>query len=425
MGDAVQISGATDRESQIRLTLERLKADKLKQAQLEVDELLRQTEGQMSALLQQAQEQASAIEAEGQANREAILEEARQQGYAAGYQAGYDDGIQASETDTHAMLLSANVLLVRAYDAQKAVLGNIAPQASKIMQALVERVVHHQLDHLTLEQWQHWYYSALEQLDTSSRYRLVVGTESYHRLQQFSKTLAQLVSPEATAPGFERIKLELDPHLAAHEIYIIADEGMVDVSPDTQIDQYIAAITPDILELESIDSYEINPEDEEEQLESLSQQLESILYSPLGPQKKDALPEYHATTEGSVALGLEEESSKHTVPQGLVENSEDAAAHEAFVPDPWEMEQPFPAAVEKASLDVFEPVFDPIPDPFNDPLMEGMDMPSSVPTDVSMDVSMESPVDFIGQDALPFEFPSFDVEEPSFGVVKSPFEDEF
>ena len=74
MGDAVQISGATDRESQIRLTLDRLKADKLRQAQLEAEELIRQAELQIETLRQQAQEQAKAIVAEGEAQKEATLE---------------------------------------------------------------------------------------------------------------------------------------------------------------------------------------------------------------------------------------------------------------------------------------------------------------------------------------------------------------
>jgi hypothetical protein len=66
---------------------------------------------------------------------------------------------------------------------------------------------------------------------------------------------------------------------------------------------------------------------------------------------------------------------------------------------------------------VFEPTFDPIPEPFIEPVMEALDAPSAGP--------MDSPLDLMGQDALPFEFPSFDVEEPSFDGVKSHFEDEF
>ena len=77
MGDAVQISGATDREAQIRLTLDRLKADKLKQAQHEAEELIQQAKAQAQQVLLQDQQQADDVMADGHAQKEATLEEAR------------------------------------------------------------------------------------------------------------------------------------------------------------------------------------------------------------------------------------------------------------------------------------------------------------------------------------------------------------
>ena len=68
-----------------------------------------------------------------------------------------------------------------------------------------------------------------------------------------------------------------------------------------------------------------------------------------------------------------------------------------FTPDPWEAEPTALSPLEE------------------DPLAGLVDVPEE----------LFSPAAELGQDALPFQFPSFDVEEPSLGVVKSPFEDEF
>lgn len=166
-----------------------------------------------------------------------------------------------------------------------------------------------------------------------------------------------------------------------------------------------------------MESFEINPDDEEEQLESLSEQLESILYFPLGPKKKE-MPEEEATSNSSIAAKVEETNQgiSNSLPSVQADYTEPTAIEETFVPDPWEMESSVlelsPATMNSSPEFVTEASDSSFDDSlFEAPLAELMELPE------------ESPMPL---DVKPFEFPTFDLgdglESESY---KSPFEDEF
>lgn len=262
--DAVQLTGGLDREAQIRNTLERLKQEKMMQAERESLALMDETRQQAQQIIQQAQEQAEQIVAEGQVQKKDAYDEGFIEGKTQGYKDGYRDGRDAADQDSRTLMISANTLLLRAYDAQVEVLNGFNRSAICIMRAILRRILTDAFNDFTDEQWLTWLSETIDQLNVYGKFKLVISDTS---MQQFKKVSPQL--GEALG-GLERFHLLVDPKLDASEMFILGDEANADISPKNQAEQLMKAITEHI-DLNRMVPEDINPPEEIEEFNQLLQ----------------------------------------------------------------------------------------------------------------------------------------------------------
>lgn len=267
MGSKVQLTGAVDRETYIRQTLERLRQEKIKQAQDEVAMMMANAQQEVENLLAEGREKAAQIIAEGEAQRDEIKEAARSEGHQDGYNGGYQEGRDAADEDSRTLIISANVLLERGYEAQQQIINGFAPKASRIMETICEKILHKALTEMSSDDWQQWFQQVLADLHTNSQFRIVVGADSFREFQSFSAKLSE------TMGSINRIRFEVDPHLAPFEMYVITDEGTVDISPNSQLHAYLNGVT-DTLDIPTVDTELINPPEETDNL----QQLQTVMF---------------------------------------------------------------------------------------------------------------------------------------------------
>lgn len=266
LGQTLQLNGAIDREAYIRQTLERLRQEKLKQVEGEVADIIEQAKQEAANIIAQGQAAAEQLIAEGQAQQDDITGVARNQGHEEGYKAGYAEGREAAEQDSKTLMVSANILLERAYEAQEKILDGFAPKAVTIMHTLCEKILHKACEDFTADDWKHWFKEVLGDLHTQSKFRIVVGASSYREFQTFSAELSEALG------SMDRVRFEVDPHLAPFEMYAITDEGSIDISPTSQLSAYLSDVE-EKLGLPTTVPEEINPIEETNDLNDLQAQM--------------------------------------------------------------------------------------------------------------------------------------------------------
>ncbi len=262
LGDTVQVAGPTDREAYIRQTLERLRNEKITQAEAEVADILARAKAEAEALIAEAHQQAAGIVASGEDEKQQAYDEGVQQGHTQGYEDGYREGREQAEDDTETLLLSSNILIERAYQAQHQILDNFTPQAATILKAILEQALHTTLNQYTNQHWETLLTSILCELTESSQYRLVVSAEAYKQFKELSPRIAKAFDDGT------RLVVDVDDQLAVHEMYVISDEGTVDISPGSQAEELLKAVIPQ-LNITEITPETINPDDETEQLNQI------------------------------------------------------------------------------------------------------------------------------------------------------------
>lgn len=307
-GDAVQLPGGLDREAQIRNTLERLKQEKTQQAQRESQTIIEQSYQQADGIIARAQQQAAQIIAEAEATKAEIHQQGYAQGKEEGYQDGYRDGRENAEQDAQLLMLSANTLLVRAYEAQVEVLQGFNTHAITIMKAILKRVLDEVMVDFTDEQWVTWLSNTIKQLNIHGKYRLVISDASYQQFRQFSPLLAKSLDE------LDRFHVVVDPNLAVTEMYILGDDSNVDISPIAQVEQFLETLVEHMNLHEAITPEALNPPEE---LDEFSEILNP--YFQTTDENNDQAPEQSTATEGAQAQASPNadhlEASSTVVPQ--------------------------------------------------------------------------------------------------------------
>ena len=144
VGEAFQLSGATDRQQQIELTLDRLKADRIRQAEIESQQILdaayKESSDLLAAAKERAERTAQTILQEAETQRDDVLQKGYEDGEKHGYETGYQHGLRQAEDETVALLENAQIVLDIAYTAQNKVLSGFEDQAAELIQHICHTV---------------------------------------------------------------------------------------------------------------------------------------------------------------------------------------------------------------------------------------------------------------------------------------------
>ncbi len=250
IGEALEISGAHDRNEHIERTLDRLKKDRLKQADRECQQLLARAGEEAAELVGMAKQKAEAIIQEAENKHEAVLNQGYQDGEAAGYKKGYEDGRQQAQEETVLLLESARTLLEGAYEAQHRVLKNFRHNAADLVAYITQKVLHREL-HESPESILAMIEAAADALNLTGRIKVVVSVDTLRFLKEYSRETASALE------SLNRFDLEADPMLDLHEIYVLSEEGNFILTPQKQAEELLAPLEKH-LELPEVTPEEIN-----------------------------------------------------------------------------------------------------------------------------------------------------------------------
>jgi flagellar assembly protein FliH len=232
IGETLELSGASDRQEQIERTLERLKKERIKQAELECQRIIDQARQEAGEIIQLARQKAQALVEEGENSRDEILRQGYQEGETAGYRKGYTDGHQQAEDETTHLLQSARTMMEGAYEARRKVLDGFRHQAGGLVSHIARKVLHKELAE-SPEIVVAMIERAVEALHLNGKIKIVIGAETLNLLRTYSETTA------AALAKLKRFDLEIDPLLEINQVYVLSEEGNFILSPDAQMDQLL------------------------------------------------------------------------------------------------------------------------------------------------------------------------------------------
>lgn len=186
-------------------------------------------------ILTKANAQAREMVETAQSQVDGIKEEAREEGFKSGFQEGYADATTQVEQDTVALLQGVQSLTEKAYQAEKLVLKNFEKNAIELITYITKKALHRELQDspetiLNLVQ------QAVESLYLSGKVKVVVNPQILQDIRAFSTVT------EGALEQMKRFEFIVDPALELTQLFIIAEEGCFDLSPDTQVAQLITPL---------------------------------------------------------------------------------------------------------------------------------------------------------------------------------------
>jgi len=235
VGGTFEIQASNDRLNYIERTLERLKNERLKQAEVECTALLNQARQEAMAIQEAAQQQATAIVADGEARRDEILQQGYNEGEQLGFEKGYSDA-QAQIADQCLQLLDhAKTILNAAFQAQDKMLRRFTPTMAALVLYVVRQILHDALT--TPEKINSLLTHAITQLGLKGRLKIVAHQSVIQTLLDFKPETHDALN------SLPHVTFESDPSLHTHDIYVFSEDAHYQVSPQTQAMQYLEAIT--------------------------------------------------------------------------------------------------------------------------------------------------------------------------------------
>ncbi len=252
VGEAFQLTGAHDRQQQIERTLERLKLERIKQAEIECQQMFDNARQEAHEIMQLARQKAETIIKEGETQVETVLKKGYTEGETAGFEKGHKVGLHQAEQETLHLLESAQLLLNGAYTAQEKILIGFKTQAMGLTTYITQKVLQRELSEspetlLTL------FDAAIENLNLTGRIKVLVSIDTFKTLTEYNTTTQQALEK------LSRYHLEADPLLDTHEIFVLADEGNFVLSPENQGQSLLKSVEKH-LELPEVTAEEINNE---------------------------------------------------------------------------------------------------------------------------------------------------------------------
>ncbi len=253
MGEAFQLTGAHDRQEQIERTLERLKQERIKQAELECEQILDSARNEAHQVIELARQKAESIIQEGETQVEAVLKQGYTEGENAGFIKGHAAGLQQAEEETFQLLESAQLIMNSSYTAQEKILNEFKPQAIELIKHVTQKVLQRELNEPAegSETLINIIDTAIENLHLSGQIKILVSVETLKTLTQYNEKTQEAVEK------LSRYHLEADPLLDSHEIFVLSEEGNFVLSPEQQAQVLLKPIEKK-LELPELNAEEIN-----------------------------------------------------------------------------------------------------------------------------------------------------------------------
>lgn len=214
--------------------------------------LLAEAEETAQARLAEAGQRAEEALARARAEAEALLGQVRAEGFRAGRDAGYRDGIQAARDEAQGLLEQARAeaqavagrvrqetehLLRAARREREELMTALEPELVRLAVHIARQIVHSELT-LRPEAIVHILTAALAKLRGDDRARVRVHPDDYPRVEQNRHVLL------AALPGGSEIEVVADPGVGPGEFVVQTDQGTVDGRLDAQVAEVAAGLDP-------------------------------------------------------------------------------------------------------------------------------------------------------------------------------------
>lgn len=235
VGESYSIKGDAQlvhEQEEIVRTIAEKKIRKAEAEALQIIALARQdAETAARTIIQQATEKAdaaaNALIAEAQAQHDAVLEQARQDGFDSGFNKGYEDAINKVESETVELLETAQTIVNGAYQAEQVVLKNFQEDALELVRHVAEKVIHQQLQQP--EVLVEMVHNAVESLYMTGRVKVVLGQKYFEQMRTFTPKTAEMTE------RLKRFEWTGDLLMTQHEIHILSAEGAYSIGPEDQV----------------------------------------------------------------------------------------------------------------------------------------------------------------------------------------------
>lgn len=236
VGNTFEIHAGDDRLDYIERTLERLKKERLKQAEIECQALFDKAREEIQLMQQAAHQKADDIVAEGEAKRDAILEQGYKEGETRGFEKGYDDARKMVADETIEMMDHAKTILSASYEAQEKMLHRFKYTMSAIIFHVTKLILKDELEHSS-EKIDRLISETIKQLGLSGHIKVVANHKVVKNLLNFSNETKEALC------NLPHIQFEADPQLDPFDVYVLSEDNHYVVSPMSQAAQYLDAIT--------------------------------------------------------------------------------------------------------------------------------------------------------------------------------------
>jgi flagellar assembly protein FliH len=169
-------------------------------------------------------------------------EEGRQQGYQVGYEAGQAQAREATAEEVATLLHYAQQMNEAAFEAKQQVLQQFKPDALAIMSHVLNRVIGLQLDAEAAPFVEALLEKAIASLHLTGTVKVVLHPKLYSELKAYHHSIGSALE------AMKRFTFERDADLPIDKLFVLGPEGLLDVSPSTQVERLLEAVAPHLPE---------------------------------------------------------------------------------------------------------------------------------------------------------------------------------
>ncbi len=370
VGEPYQLQGDAELKREIESSLAIIARERLLEVEAQAKSFLTRSQDEAAKILERANAQAKEMITQARAEEEGIREKAYEEGFKTGFEEGYSDATNQVTEETQSLLKGAQVLVDGAYLAEQRVMQHFEKDTLGLIRHLVKQILHRELSD-SPETTLHMIRRAVERLYITGKVQVVVNAQVIQDLRSYNAATEQSVS------DMHRFEFMTDPILDAQQIYIIGQDSCFDLSPDTQLEQYLSAIEPQLQLPRNIPDAEetspialdqanaaIRPEAPESITPILAARSEKAV-TTASVTESDPVAWEEFPTEiqalGGFSLGMHESPPETTDAEGSASTINEVVAPVQAMPD--EMELALAEALNTAEADNNLPELHELPEP--------------------------------------------------------------
>ena len=240
LGETYHLHGDAELKREIESSLAIIARERLLEVETQAKSFLTRSQDEAAKILERANAQAREMISQARVEEEGIREKAYEEGFKTGFEEGYSDATAQVTEETQALLKGAQTLVDGAYLAEQRVLQHFEGHTLELIRHLVRQILHRELTD-SPETTMHMIRRALERLYMTGKVQVVVSAQIIHDLRSYN------AATEGSLAEMHRFEFVADPILEPDQIYIIGQDGCFDLSPETQLEQYLSAIKPQLV----------------------------------------------------------------------------------------------------------------------------------------------------------------------------------